>query len=771
MGDPFVYLSEWQVLLCTSCGYCLRPGREVWVRHLRQAPHLLRGASLKALVELFASYALRAAEAEPGRLPTEAISGLRLLDGFQCLTCAAHLTRDCKAMQRHVSKAHQQKPAVHEKSPLWRECKLQTFFAENRWVRYFIVDGATEAVDAGTKSLDSGEADFFGQLDKDAAVAEEDAKAEANIVHGFDRHRSAVVPWLIRTGIEEHTRGLKKDEMHASFAVPKTTESEPELFLMLEVMDEIFTEAHSWCFDGPDCMLTWPRQLALSRFHTAAVGKARGFDPKKEPNTLKTNFGYWKQFLTYSYRVAYRGSHFTTADDDQRTPESCIQLTDAQEKAWEAATQSAVEQDRPALRDAMLALSMALICHEFGGSRYSSPLLSFCAMLSVKPHTKTWKEAGNYNSCLSGVIWVVQLIIFHTSARLEKAELGSTLEHIKQYCGQFLKQDTETPMGEILGWCLLLFTVSKEVVGLHQAQWDVDEKVLTYGDIDLHMDHVPRLLLSEFQQAQHLLYNELMFGAQTLPRMRAWALKDNLDADAFGWFFGQYRENVELLKPLTRSLLAVIQDSKPLRDSFLDTTADGAKVWREKAIERYEAVADEFLKRLLVLIHMGSGQPLRESELFSVTWRNSQRRRNVYLKHGLVILHTTYHKGQQQTGKFKDNIRFLPAPFGELLLDYLVVVIPLRQVFLRQSAPHAVISPYLWWKDGKVWTDNRLTRCMEQACTRASIPRLHIANWRQITVNIIKTKFVADIGCFEVDDGAGDEDAEEIEADIRVMTK
>jgi hypothetical protein len=31
-------------------------------------------------------------------------------------------------------------------------------------------------------------------------------------------------------------------------------------------------------------------------------------------------------------------------------------------------------------------------------------------------------------------------------------------------------------------------------------------------------------------------------------------------------------------------------------------------------------VADEFLKRLLVLIHMGSGQPLRESELFSVTW-------------------------------------------------------------------------------------------------------------------------------------------------------
>ncbi|KAG4439195.1 hypothetical protein IFR05_005316 [Cadophora sp. M221] len=77
---------------------------------------------------------------------------------------------------------------------------------------------------------------------------------------------------------------------------------------MLEVMNEIFTEAHSWCFDGADCMLTWPRQLALSRFYTAAsLGqKTRAFDPKKEPNTLKTNFGYWKQFLTYTYWVAYR---------------------------------------------------------------------------------------------------------------------------------------------------------------------------------------------------------------------------------------------------------------------------------------------------------------------------------------------------------------------------------------------------------------------------------------------------------------------------------
>ena len=79
-------------------------------------------------------------------------------------------------------------------------------------------------------------------FDEDAAIAEENATAEADIVHGFDSPRSVVVPWL---RWQASRRGLKKDEMHAYFAVPKTSESKSELFSMLEVMDEVFTKANS----------------------------------------------------------------------------------------------------------------------------------------------------------------------------------------------------------------------------------------------------------------------------------------------------------------------------------------------------------------------------------------------------------------------------------------------------------------------------------------------------------------------------------------------
>jgi hypothetical protein len=144
MSEAFIYLPEWGVLLCTLCGYCLQPRPDVWVPHLRQHPHGLRGAQLKRLGELIGSYKLSAPQnvripGQAGAGPAAAIGGLRVVDGWQCLACAGGLTRNLKTMKVHVSKAQQQKPSLHKKGPLWQACRLQTFFAENRLIRYFVV--------------------------------------------------------------------------------------------------------------------------------------------------------------------------------------------------------------------------------------------------------------------------------------------------------------------------------------------------------------------------------------------------------------------------------------------------------------------------------------------------------------------------------------------------------------------------------------------------------------------------------------------------------
>ena len=367
---------------------------------------------------------------------------------------------------------------------------------------------------------------------------------------------------------------------------------------------------------------------------------------------------------------------------------------------------------------------------------------------------------------------MVQLLIFYDSARKERQGRGDTLQLVKQRCEACLQQTADTPMGEILRWRLLLFKISKDSVGTRHATWDEKEEALTYQGVELHMGDIPTLLASEYGECRRLLHEDLMLGANGVRHMHAWDLKDNMDIQTVRWNFRQHRDNAALLRGIEKTLLSHIEQSGELCKLFLVRTGGdlgGGLTWRESAIASYEATVQKLLERLIVLVHIESGTPLRESELFSTTWRNTQRNRSIYVHLKRLIIHTTYDKLQQQRGSFRDNVRFLSQPVADLLLDYLVYVIPLRQAFARHSSPGAILSPYLWAKDGKVWPDNKLTRCLENASDRAKTLRLHIANWRQMTVAIVKTKFAAYIGCFEID--PDDEDAEEMEDDIRILTK
>ncbi|KAM0710533.1 hypothetical protein Q7P35_002203 [Cladosporium inversicolor] len=397
--------------------------------------------------------------------------------------------------------------------------------------------------------------------------------------------------------------------------------------------------------------------------------------------------------------------------------------------------------ERKELEERLLELWMLLICHNTGARQFQSPLLSFCAMLSIKPSTRSWMEPGNYNSSLSAILWRGR---------------GEALKLVKAYCDEYLQQTVETPMGEILRWRLLLFRVSGTSIGTHEASWDESEQVLTYENTELRMDQ--------------LLYDDLMLGLRSLRRIQPRMLKDGVNVDTVRWNFTQHRDNGDILKGAHGALLVNIKQSEQLCRIFLveNSQSSGGWAWRESAMAGHEATVQEFLKRLSVLIHISGGQPVRESEFFSMTYRNTQRRRSVIVRFDRVMLHVQYHKGQQQTGHYKENVRFLANPIAELRLDYIVYVLPLRERFLRQASPKALLSPYLWEKDRKVWPEGHLSRYLEEASIRACIPRLHVANWRQITVAIVKTKFASQIECFDPDDG--DEDAEEMDQIIRSMT-
>ncbi|KAK1076625.1 hypothetical protein LTR33_008780, partial [Friedmanniomyces endolithicus] len=759
----FDFHDQFHIIVCVSCQFAVVPSQTK--EHLRKHHARLSSEQRSRIIERVNALPTLARDEgsvvypPPSHTPVDHLP--IFFDGVKCLgqsasgRLCAYVCRTVYGMQEHCRHAHgwvnKRKrggdvPSSHAKmsNEMWEKNRAcQRFFKVGKWQRYFeVTAGCTQD---RTETSERHTHAFFRKLEEDMAQTDRDAAEEANRVQGFDEHRCTVVPCLRETGIVDHLRGLKKDEIRAAIALPPSDEG-GYLREVVKATEDLLRDALQRCFDGPECMLTWPCRVVLNRFQSSqveAMGRTRAFDPHKDAGSLKAYFRVAQQILVYFDRVAASEDYFFSHEPDEESVllEDMLEPTDEQLAVWGAIRRLAQEEatsesgdDDHRLRDRLL--WMLLISHETGSRRYESPLLSFCALLSIKPRTQGWMEPGNFNSHLSAMIWVVQLLIFYDSARKEQRGEGRTLGLVKRCCERYLQQTVKAPMGEILRWRLLLFRVSKDSVGDHEASWDKDEQVLTYEDTELHMHQIPTLLLSEYHLCQQLLYDDLMLGQKDVCHMQSWTLRDGPDVDTGS----------------DRALLAAIERSQPLCRLFLvdGRRSPGGLAWRDAALA-------------------AGGQPVRESAFFSMTWRNTQRRRSITLRHDRVMIHVKYHKGQQQTGRCKENIRFLAHPVGELLLDYLVYVMPLRQVFLRQQSPGALASPFLWEKDGKVWADGRLSRALEDASCRADIPRLHVANWRQMTVAIVKTKFANQIGCFAAD--SDDEDAEEMDDTIKTMTK
>jgi hypothetical protein len=113
--------------------------------------------------------------------------------------------------------------------------------------------------------------------------------------------------------------------------------------------------------------------------------------------------------------------------------------------------------------------------------------------------------------------------------------------------------------------------------------------------------------------------------------MESWRLKDDLDLEDFGGSWLSHSSNSEFLEGAELALFRRIQGNAELRAMFLTTAEDRSMVLCPKAMEIYEAHAQEFLKRALVLCHISPGLPLREPELLSVMWRNNARQRHLLL--------------------------------------------------------------------------------------------------------------------------------------------
>jgi hypothetical protein len=448
---------------------------------------------------------------------------------------------------------------------------------------------------------------------------------------------------------------------------------------------------------------------------------------------------------------------------------------------------------------------ISLICQTVGSRPFRSAVLSFCAMLSRKRNRTrqrdnkqgalcSWQSPGNFNSNLSALTWVAQVILFDFVCFKKQDDEDGIPDMIDEICKRYFQQMTETTFGHILQWRLYIFAATKTTLTEHQARWSLDRETIDYRGTELHMEQVSQLVISEYRQAHSLLYDELLLGiGDDIAPMEAWRLHDDLDLDNYGASWMTDERNSEILAGSRDILLRQIEGKAALRRVFIRSDQNyhchgggsdnggGSGSGGEprlrlcpQAMAIYEAHVQEFLKRMLTLIQVPAGPPLRSPELLSITYANTgTRRRSVLMWEKMVLIYVHYHKSQEQTGTQRDNIRFLPPAIGNLLLTYLAYVPPLRQVFLLQRKPGALLPPYLWSKpNGDVWEDHTVSSCLRRACARARVPQFQVAWWRQAAASITKEKFSArEQANFNLGEiGASEEQVEE-EAELATLAE
>jgi hypothetical protein len=131
----------------------------------------------------------------------------------------------------------------------------------------------------------------------------------------------------------------------------------------------------------------------------------------------------------------------------------------------------------------------------------------------------------------------------------------------------------------------------------------------------------------------------------------------------------------------------------------IDQGARG-EILNVREVRRYLADVERFREGLLVAMHFLGGQAARAPEILNIRWVNTSYGgvRNIQIEDSLVSLVFVYHKGYNATGTSKVIYHYLPYKLGDVLVQYLWLVLPFCHMLESEMTGFTQISPFLWDK-------------------------------------------------------------------------
>ena len=161
-------------------------------------------------------------------------------------------------------------------------------------------------------------------------------------------------------------------------------------------------------------------------------------------------------------------------------------------------------------------------------------------------------------------------------------------------------------------------------------------------------------------------------------------------------------------------------------------SGSGQDEWAKQPCKAYLAREKQFLLKLMVAMHIQGGQPARSPEIGSIKVRNSgTSSRNLFMINGRVAVVTTYDKSRKRRGKTKYVFRCFPDQLSQIIVQYLVYVLPFTRVVSKTKGDFLFAVE----KD-QPWIQDQLSEAVAVATAKHLGVRLTVSSWRHVAIAI-----------------------------------
>lgn len=297
MASPveLLSISNSYVAICHQHGGCfVASNLDNHLRLEHQLPIAQRRTILTNLIESgLATHISDIATPTHGSIP---ISGLPIVDGFQCISChvtAVHPKDIAAHCRTHGWSGGGRGSQVLAKDRPWTQVQMQTLWREKKYRMYFTVN--TPNIQTATTSLVSIRDSIRTRFDAAQPLGQ-------TTVVPVEVHVAEVPAWLRRTQFHIHLAGLESKDIGESYSIPKTDDN-PILANICNSVERVLRRGMIALSSPTGGSITNRVARFLNTF-TDGQTAADPMQPLQNNQTRSKYIATWKKLVCYFIRTA-----------------------------------------------------------------------------------------------------------------------------------------------------------------------------------------------------------------------------------------------------------------------------------------------------------------------------------------------------------------------------------------------------------------------------------------------------------------------------------